>query len=160
MRRTGWVGAIATLGLMAMASAVAADDKIPLDQVPKAVMDAVKAKFPGAEITGAEKEEEDGKTIYEIALKDKGQAIDVSLKPDGTIVSMEKEITFKDLPAPVAKAVEGKYPKATIMKVEEVLEGGKTKYEVLLTTAAKKKIEVVLDPTGKILEEEDAGDGK
>ena len=39
-------------------------------------------------------------------------------------------------------------------KVEEIIEGGKTTYEVLLVTGDKKTIEVVVDPTGKIVKEE------
>ena len=46
--------------------------KVPLKDVPKAVLDSIKEKFPRAELTEATKETEDGKTTYEIALKDGG----------------------------------------------------------------------------------------
>jgi uncharacterized membrane protein YkoI len=145
---------VALAGLFLLAAARADEEKIPLDKLPKAVLDAVKDKYPGAELLGAEKEDENGKTVYEVALKHKGQKLEATFKPDGTFVSVEKEIEAKDLPKAVADALEAKYPKATYKKVEEETEGDKVTYEVLLVTAEKKTVEVVLDPKGKILEEE------
>ena len=130
------------------------EEKVPLDKVPKAALDAVKAKFKEAKLVSAQSEKEDGKLVYEINLKHKGQMIEVTVTPEGKIVSIEKTIAAKDLPKAVAEAIESKYPKATIKLAEEVIEGGKTNYEVLLATADKKMIEVVLDPTGKIVKEE------
>jgi uncharacterized membrane protein YkoI len=131
------------------------EEKIPLDKLPKAVLDAVKAKYPGAELKGAGKEEKNGKTIYEVSLKHKESSYDVSLTPDGKIIEVEKTIAAKDLPAPVAKAIEQKHPKSTIKKAEEITADGKVKYEAVIVTADKKTLEVVLDPSGKILEEEE-----
>jgi hypothetical protein len=67
---------------------------------------------------------------------------------------VEKEITAKDLPRAVADALAAKYPQATFKKVEEVTEGKKMTYEALLVTADKKAVEVVLDPSGKVVKEE------
>jgi uncharacterized membrane protein YkoI len=128
--------------------------------VPKAALDAVKAKFKDAELVSAQKEKEDDKLVYEINLKHKGQTIEVTVTPDGKIVSIEKTIAAKDLPKAVAEAIESKYPKATIKLAEEVIEGGKTNYEVLLATADKKMVEVVLNPEGKIVKEEKKGKEK
>jgi uncharacterized membrane protein YkoI len=135
-------------------SAGAEEEKVPVDQLPKAVVDAVKAKFPGAELQGAEKEDADGKTIYEVSLKHKGSKYDISLTPEGKIVEIEKTIAARDLPAAVTKGLDQKYPKATIELAEEITVDDKLKYEVLIVTADKKKLEVVLDSTGKILKEE------
>jgi uncharacterized membrane protein YkoI len=145
----------------ASASAVRADDeeKVPLDKVPKAVMDAVKARFPDAEIKGAEKETEGGRTIYELEIKYKKDEIDVDVTPDGDIAEIEKEIEYKDLPKAVSKALEEKYPKAEFDEVEEVTKVEKKVeklafYEVQVKTADKQKLEVQVDPDGKILNEE------
>jgi uncharacterized membrane protein YkoI len=145
------------LGLLSLAAARAADEgekKVPLDKVPKAVLDAVKAKFEGADIKGASTEKEDGKLVYEISLVHKGRKTDVTLTPEGKIVSVEKEIKTDELPKAVAEALESKYPKAKIKLAEEVSEGGKIKYEVLLETADKGTVEVVFDPSGKVEKEE------
>ena len=149
----------AALLSVAFSSAGADEEKVPLDKVPKAVLDAVKAKFPGAELAGAEKETTNGKVVYELALKHKGQKMDVTLTPEGKVIEVEKQIAATDLPTAVAKVLEDKYPKATYKIIEEIHkeEKGELKlayYEVLLVTADQKTVEVVLAPEGKIAKEE------
>jgi uncharacterized membrane protein YkoI len=142
------------LAILGGASGRADEEKVPLDKVPKAVMDAVKKRFPNAKIMGAEKEVEDGKTSYEVAIKNKDQNIDVILTPEGKIVALEAEIPAKDLPKEVVAAMDKKYPKATVKKVEEITKDDKISYEILLVTADMKTFETTFDPKGKILEEE------
>jgi uncharacterized membrane protein YkoI len=149
-----WLVASLVIGVLAGALARADEEKVPLDKVPKAVLDAVKAKFEGAELKSASTEKEDGKLIYEINIKHQGHSIDVSLTEDGKIVSIEKTIDRKDLPKPVAEALDSKYPKATIKVIEEVTEKDKVNYEVHLVTVDKKEVEVVFDPSGKVVKEE------
>jgi hypothetical protein len=162
MRIFPWcLTAVAVLGFVGGFSALRADEeKVPLDKVPRAVLEAVKKRFPEAEVTGAEKETDNGKTVYEIGIKDKGQSIEVTLTPEGTLTEIEKQIAAKDLPKAVAEGLESKYPKATFKTIEEVImvREGKEKleyYEVLLVTAEKKKLEVTVTPDGKINKEED-----
>jgi uncharacterized membrane protein YkoI len=136
------------------------EEKVPLDKLPKAVVEAVKAKFEGAKLVSAEKEKEDGKTVYEVNIKHKGHTIEVTVTPEGKIVSVEKTIEAKDLPEAVAAALKKKYPKATIKKIEELSKDDKvTGYEVLLTSG-KKTVEVVFDPSGKVTKTESKGEKK
>lgn len=150
-----------TLAVAGFCGGVRADEeKVPLDQLPKAVAEAVKKRFPEAEMKGAEKETEKGKTVYEVTITNKGQSIEVTLTPEGTVTEIEKQIEAKDLPQVVAEALAGKYPKATYKMIEEVIKvkGDKEKlayYEVLLVTAGKKKLEVSVTPEGKFTKEED-----
>ena len=146
--------AVTTAMAFSMPAAWAAEEKVPLDKLPKAVTSAVKAKFPDAELKGAAKEEVDGKTIFEVSLKSKGHDHDVSLTPEGKIIEIEKTIAAKDLPAAVTRGLDQKYPKATIKLAEELTKGNTVSYEVVIETADKKKLEVVLDATGKITKEE------
>ncbi len=155
------VAAVAAVAAVVLAAWTAAradeEEKISLDKLPKAVADAVKDKYPGAELVGAEKENENGKTAYEIKIKDKGKKLEVSFTPAGVLTTVEEEIDAKALPKEVTDALDAKYPKASIQKAEEVTEGGKKTYEVRIKTADKKSLEVELDPKGKILETEDKG---
>lgn len=130
------------------------EEKIPIDKLPAKVTDAVKAKFAGAEWIGASKEKEDGKDLYEVAIKFKGTRIDVILKPDGTIEAIERQIKASDLPEPVTQALQAKYPRATYKVVEEITKGEAITYEILLVSADNKTFEVTFDPKGKLLEEE------
>jgi Putative beta-lactamase-inhibitor-like, PepSY-like len=145
---------VALLGLTALRADEGKEEKVALDKLPKAVTDAVKAKFEGCKLVSAEKEKEDGKDVFEVTIKHKGHTIEVTLTPEGTLVSIEKEIEAKDLPKAVSEAIDAKYPKATIKKAEEVTKGDKVSYEALIVTADKKTLEVVFDPKGKFLEEE------
>lgn len=148
------------LGVLTMATVSLADEeKISVKELPKAVLKAVKEKFPKAEIKAAAKEEEDGKTTYEVLLKVKDRSVDVAMKADGTILEIEKEIAVDELPKAVRKTLSAKYPKAKIAKAEAVTKGedGPVSYEVVITT------EVVLNAKGKIAsakEEEDDDDDK
>src|SRR5262249_61162175 len=118
-----WRGAAVAVALVVLTAGARGDEeKVPLDKLPRAVADAVKAKFPGAELVGASKEVEKGETLYEGALKYKGHNHDVTLKQDGTVGSVEKEITARDLPRAVSKTLAAKYPQATFKKVEEITE--------------------------------------
>jgi uncharacterized membrane protein YkoI len=147
------------LGLAGARGARADEEKVPLDKVPKEVMDAIKARFPGAKLQGASTEKENGKTVYEISLTYKNHHHDVTVQPDGKILEIEREIPAKDLPKAVTEALAEKYPKATYKKAEELSKGNAKPhaYEILLVTAEKKTVEVVVNPDGKITKEEKKG---
>ena len=140
----------------------AAQDKAKdLDKIPKQVMDALKAKFPKAEIRKWTKEKEGDDVVYDIEFKENGRACEADIKEDGTYINYEKAIAAKDLPAAVTGAIEGKFPKATLKEIMEETEvnGNDEKlsaYEVVLVTADKKEMEVRLSPDGKILEDSGA----
>src|SRR5437870_6912972 len=91
------------LFLVGAALVNAGEEKVPLDKVPKAVMEAVKARFKDVKVTGASKEKEEGKILYEITFKIDRRNVDVTLTPEGQIVLIEKEIAAKDLPKAVVK---------------------------------------------------------
>ncbi|MCI0700201.1 MAG: hypothetical protein L0241_03840 [Planctomycetia bacterium] len=152
-------GSLAVLiaGSLLLASVVHAQDK--KDEIPKKVMDTLKAKFPKAEITMWTKEKEGDKIVYDIEFKQGKQKFEADIFGDGTIHNWEKEIAEKDLPKPVREAVDKKFPKATLKEIMEVNEvkDGKDKlegYEIVLETADKKMVEVMIAPDGKVLEEE------
>ncbi|HVK08589.1 MAG TPA: PepSY-like domain-containing protein [Gemmataceae bacterium] len=153
------------------AAAVPGDDgeeKVPLDKVPRPVLDAVKTRFEGAKLTGASKEKEKEKWVYEVSLTEKGRDknVDVTLTPEGELLTIEKAINARDLPGAVTKALGDKYPGATYKVVEEIVKVEKKQekldyYEVLLVAADKKTFEVQITAEGKITNvEEKKGDGK
>ena len=67
MRSIPFARAGVLISLLAFVSVGFADEeKVPLKDVPKAVLDAVKVKFPNGELTEATRETEEGKTTFEI----------------------------------------------------------------------------------------------
>lgn len=150
--------------VVVLAAAVVAradEEKVPLDKLPKAVVAAVKARFPKAEMTeGAKEEDDQKKTVYEVTLKEGGKNIDVTLTPEGVITAIEKEIAVTDLPKAVADGIEAKYPKGAVKFAEEVIKvtDGKEAlayYEARVETADKKTVEVEVAADGKVLKTED-----
>jgi uncharacterized membrane protein YkoI len=138
-----------------------ATEKVAPDKLPKAVKDAIKDRFPDADITAAEKEIENGKVVYDIELKSKGKKYEMDIEENGTILQIEKEIAAKDLPEGVTKAIEAKYPKSKIKEVMEVSNVKDKKetpahYEVIIVTADKKEQEIEVSLDGKTIKEEGA----
>jgi hypothetical protein len=151
------MGVVVLFGLSALVVAArAGEEEIAVNKLPAAVKKAIKAKFPKAEIEEAAREVEDGSTTYEVKLEVKGRSVDVALKGDGTILEIEKEVPFGDLPKAVKKALAAKYPKAKLEKVEEVTKGkgGPVRYEIAIQT------EVVLTAKGKVIQAEEEEDEK
>jgi len=138
---------LGTVGLSAMAF-----DKIAVDKLPPAVTKAIKDKFPDGKIEEAEIEVEDGKTTYEVEVDSKGGEFVVSLKADGTIEEIEKELEAKELPNPVAARLKAEFPNAKLKEIEEATKGDTVTYELQVVEAGKPTLEVVLDAKGKILE--------
>jgi uncharacterized membrane protein YkoI len=138
-------------------------DALKLDEIPQVVMDALKAKFPRAEIHKWSQEQEGDIIVYDFEFKQDGQNFEADIKEDGTIHNWEKAIEATDLPEAVMKSVKGKYPEATLQEIMEItavtdgmdaLEG----YEIVLKTADMKDVEVTIAPDGEILE--DSGEMK
>lgn len=138
-----------------------AKDDLELDKIPEMVMDALKAKFPKAEIHKWTEEKEDDIVIYDIEFKQEGQKFEADIKEDGTIHNWEKEIAAEDLPDAVKMAVKAKYSKVAIKEIKEIMEitavsDGKDAlegYEIVFETADKKEVEITVTPDGKILED-------
>jgi hypothetical protein len=152
------LGALALCLAIGAAAAGADEEKVPLDKIPKAVMDALKAKFPKAKIDKCTKAKEGDAVVYDIEFKEGDRKCEADIKEDGTYINYEKAIPAKDLPKAVAEAIEKKYPKATFKEVMEETEvKGKDEkvsaYEVVLETADKKEVEIRVSPEGKILED-------
>lgn len=130
-------------------------EKVPLDKLPRAVMDAVKQRFPKAELIRAGKVVEEGKTEYVVKVKDDGARIEVSISPEGKIMRLEKETAVKDLPKVVIDALEERSPRAVLKTAKEIIEvmNGKEvlkSYEVVLFAVNKTRLEAAISPRGRI----------
>ena len=161
MNRRLAIGAALTF-LCLFGAARAGEENISFEKLPKAVREAVKAKFPEAKVTGAAKEEEGGKVTFEVMLKSEGKTIDVALSPDGKILEVEKEVALQDIPSAARKVLADRYTNAKIKKVEAITKaGGQVSYEVLIETEltfnAKGKLQ---DGAKKEEKDEDDDDDK
>lgn len=132
----------------------AGDEQIKPQDLPKAVIAGVNKRFPNAEITGAEQGKEDGKQIFEVSIKSENHNIDATLDPSGKILGIEKALSDSERPKAIVKALDAKYPHATIKLIEEVWDKDKkTGYEATIVTSDKKHLELDFDPQGKLIED-------
>lgn len=164
-RRSWFTSTLTMVFLLPSADLRGDEETVPLDKVPRAVMEGVKARFADAKPTEAAKETEDGKTVYEVSFKQQGKNVDATLSPEGELLMIETAIDAKDLPKAATKTLEEKYPKATYKIVEKIVKVEKKRetlayYEVLLATAEKDAIEVQVTAEGKVVNEEKKGPGE
>lgn len=159
MRRQLFAAVALFGGSILFASLARAEGKVDLDKVPAKIMSAIKGRFPDPKITSVEKENENGKTMFDVELTQKGRKYEMDIEEDGTIVEIEKEVAAKDFPAACAKAVAAKFPNARIKEIMEVnkVEGKKEtpeNYEVTLEEPGKKGFEAVVALDGSSVKEE------
>ena len=145
------------LSFMATELLLAEADDVPLNKLPPAVVAAVKARFPKAELLSAEKKTEKEKMIYEVDLKYDGHKTEARLTLEGKWVSIEKTIETKDAPAAVLAAVADKYGKDAIEGAEEVylFPAGKEKldhYNLSIKPTKGKAFDVTVSVDGKSIE--------
>src|SRR5204863_253105 len=100
--------------LSAASAAIAADDyqPLPLNEVPKAVRDAVMKRFPDAKPQDAHRGTAENKPFIDVHLLVKNQKVWVTCELDGAIRTVDREITLQEVPKAVAAAVQKRYPKA------------------------------------------------
>ena len=152
------IGACLLLLFVGIVPVPAQEEAVPLDQIPKKVMDALRSKFPNAKIDKCTKAKDGNDVVYDIEFKQEGRKCEADIKEDGTYINYEKAIEAKDLPKAVRAALEKRYPKSTMKEIMEETEvkGKQEKlsaYEVVLTTADSREVEVRLAPDGMILED-------
>jgi hypothetical protein len=158
MRSMTFAGFFAVLGLAC--GARSEGEEIPLKRVPKAVMRSAKTKFPGATIKVASEEREEGKPpVFALGMTHRRQNVGVTFTVDGTVVLVETDVTAKELPKVALRAVEAKFPGATVKGAQSVTTGPEVNkqadyYQFYLLTADEKPALVKVDPDGKVLKPE------
>ena len=91
MRMFCFALAVTFLGFVGSAQVRAQDAAIQVQDLPKEVVDAVRAKFPDAQLQKAKKKVVDGKPFIGVGLTSKG-IHSISLTPKGKIVEHKKVI--------------------------------------------------------------------
>ncbi len=149
---------VACIVLVSAASAaMAADDYQPLalNQVPKVVRDAVMKRFPDAKPQEAHQGVDDNKKPFiDVHVLVKNQKVWVTCELDGSIRTVDREISLSEAPKVITAAIQKRYPKAAVRLVNEITEGSTPTYDVGLTFN-KKKLIATFSAAGEWLEEVD-----
>ncbi len=134
-------------------SSYAQHKKYKESDMPKAVIESFNKLYPNVTVKGYDIETEDGKTFYEVESKDGSVSRDVLFSETGSLVSVEESMNVSDLSSDIVNTINSKYPKYKISKAEKITKGSDVSYEVLIKSN-KKKVELVLNSKGEILETE------
>ena len=102
MRSLTVAGLLAMLGLASVTRAE--DTVIPVERVPRAVLNAVNARFPGAEVQQATEETQDEKPVYRLGMKHQRHSLNATFRGDGTVVLVETAVSKPALPRAVLRA--------------------------------------------------------
>ncbi len=149
MRRTTFVFiAIFVLGVL---SGIAQEKKLTRADLPPAVQKSADEQSKGATVLGYSTEMDEGRRLYEVAMKVNGRGRDVNLTADGTVVEVEEEVTLESLPAAVRQGLLAKAGQGKLVKIESLTKRGKlVAYEAQVNTAGKRG-EIQVGPDGKPL---------
>ncbi len=158
--------------------------KVGVSDLPAAVRAALEKEAPNGEIEEIEKEEKDGKVVYEVDVKIEGKELELKIAADGTVLKKEAEeeeekegedrdeedeededegvtVTLGDLPDAVKATLNGfiekEAPGAKIEEIEKEVEDGEVIYDIELE-AGDKDIELEIAEDGTLLEKEVAVD--
>jgi hypothetical protein len=159
----GLMVALTMVALVAVARSDNDDEKIPLDKVPAAFKDAIKAKYPKAEIVSAGKGDVDGTKVFEFKLKEGKKEWEVAFTPDAKFHSSEEPLTEAELPAKVKDAFRKKYGDVKLVSAEKETTGEGEKVKVIfeiIFEKGKDKLEAQFNPEGKFLAETKVGQEK
>lgn len=143
MTRTGSIALV--VALVAGGTAARAQT-VQLKDLPAPVKATVEAESKGATVKGISKEKEGGKTVYELETLVSGRTRDLMIDSAGKVYVVEEQLDVDKAPAPVKAALEAQ---GRIVRLESVMENGKTRYEGQVQNKAGKNVAVELDADGK-----------
>lgn len=135
---------------------LAAEEKIDADNLPKAVADTLKEKYPNTKVTNAWKITSKDKVTYKVRLEtdvtvdNEKQKIQLRLTTEGKIEMQQKQVAVKDLPKALTDKLEKKWPNPKYTRAFEEPYNDKTTY-VITFESGDKKIEAWMYADGGIL---------
>ena len=156
MSRTGMIRGVVFASMLSLTGIVRAeeDEEIKLADVPAAVKATIESATAGTTIKKIEKSDEDGKTVYEAEFVRDGKKSEITVAPDGKLLSAEEKTTLDALPAAARAAINEKASGSKIMSVEKITEDGKVTFEAKVKKG-EKIMEYAVGDDGKIVGEED-----
>jgi uncharacterized membrane protein YkoI len=127
------------IGGMLAASAIAAETKVKLEELPAPVQETVRNETKGITLVGVSKEAEKGKTLYEVEMKSGNKIRTLMLDAAGKITAVEEEIDINAVPAAAREVIEKKAAGGQIKRVEMVMSPGKLEpfYEATIEMKGK-----------------------
>jgi len=127
--------------------------QVSLSQIPSPARAVIERLTAGGHIKKIEKEEVNGKVIYDVEAKVNNKDVEYDIADDGKVLTSEESIAYDSLPAEVKAAVQKYFGSDKGLKASREIEKGETFYEVEGSKAGS-AIALKLTEAGKIIEEE------
>jgi hypothetical protein len=160
-RLTAWMTVFAFASITPFAYAAEGteeeDTTVTQSELPSRVAETVKEYGQGGDFDHAVKADEDGVAVYEVVLKKGDRIIEVQTTLDGELNMREERINPDVLPKAVVERAAKAHPGATLKGAEKTI---RSVYEVQLTDAKGKRVEVLVTPGGQLVAEPEALDEK
>jgi hypothetical protein len=135
------------------------DEEVQMSKVPDKVRKTIEQYASASEIKKIEKGDVDGKTAYEFDIEKAGKKSEVTILPNGKLLSTEEEVALTDIPDAARNSINDAVGTGKLVSTEKVLEKGKVAYEAVIEKNGK-KTELTVAPDGKVTGTEDAEEGK
>jgi hypothetical protein len=103
----------------------------------------------GAKVLAYWEREQDGGVIYEMDVDVEGHGKGVLIRPDGSVLAVQEEVSFDKLDAGVQSGIKQRAGEGKIDKVFSVTQDGKIVRYVAVVDKAGQKGKVVVGPTGE-----------
>ncbi len=127
-------------------------NQVAIARLPSPVLTAIEEKFPNANLSKVKTKKEAGGTIREMTVRQRGESFEVSVRPYGEIVKVERWIAAANLPTAVTTALDKAYPKSVIRKAEEVHQEDRLiGYEVAVELPSGPVADVTFSPAGEVI---------
>lgn len=133
---------------VAACTALAAEKKMKLEDLPAAVQAAVKEQTKTAKLVGLSSEKEKGKTVYEVETTANGKSRDLLLDGTGAVIETEEEVDLDSIPAAAKATIQKRVGTGALSKVEKVTAGSTVSYEASYKTKAGKTVEYGVNADG------------
>jgi hypothetical protein len=131
----------------------AGEPDVDLADVPAWVIHTAKVALPKAEFKTAQLDQDDLLAIYEVQGTNDGKAVEVDVRPDGSVQEIELVIDAKDVPEAAAAKFASLFPKFELVKIEKSIRPSETGllsvwYEWDGTPEGGDPVDVEIDSTG------------
>ena len=139
------------LGLAVGVAALGDAKSIKQSNLPAAVQRTAEQQSAGATVTGYSTNKVDGVVTYRMELVAEGLTRGVVMDKDGTVLALEQEVAWAELPADIQKTFDSVKAKGELGPVSTVTENGSlVAYVAYLTTSRDRSLVRVKPKAGNL----------
>lgn len=104
--------------------------ELPLSEAPPPVQKTIRSHLGKGKLEEVSKVHDDGDVSYEAEITVDGKSITLTIGPRGRLLSEEQEVSLKEAPDAVQKAIKANLGGAQLASITKVTEGREITYEV------------------------------